>query len=60
MEKPETSYVQLRLFGRRKDEEKCNQIVNVNYKPKEFICLLDVINSVYDEGIANEPLCSVF
>ena len=29
-EKPETSYVQVRLFGRRKDEEKFNQIVYVN------------------------------
>ena len=30
VEKPETSYVQVRLFGRRKDEEKFNQIVYVN------------------------------
>ena len=32
VEKPETSYVQVRLFGGRKDEEKFNQIVYVNYK----------------------------
>ena len=32
VEKPETSYVQVRLYGRRKDEEKFNQIVYVNYK----------------------------
>ena len=31
VEKPETSYVQVRLFGRRKDEEKFNQIVYLNY-----------------------------
>ena len=38
VEKPETSYVQVRLFGRRrKDEEKFNQIVYVNYKLDEFI-----------------------
>ena len=30
VEKPETSYVQVRLFGRKKDEEKTNQIVYVN------------------------------
>ena len=30
-EKPENSYVQVRLFGRRKDEEKFNQLVYVNY-----------------------------
>ena len=59
VEKPETSYVQVRLFGRRKDEEKFNQIVYVNYKIDEFIYLLDVMNSVYDKVIANEPLCNV-
>ena len=46
VEKPEASYVQVRLFGRRKDEEKFNQIVYVNYKLDEVICLLDVMNSV--------------
>ena len=46
VEKPETSYVRVRLFGRRKDEEKFNQIVYVNYKLDEFIYLLDVMNCV--------------
>ena len=59
VEKPETSYVQVRLFGRRKDEEKFNHIVNMNYRLDEFIYLLDVMISVYDKVIANEPLCNV-
>ena len=59
VEKPETSYVQVRLFGRKKDEEKFNQTVYVTYKLDEFIYLLDVMNSVYDKVIANEPLCNV-
>ena len=59
VKKPETSYVQVRLFGRRKDEEKFNQIVYVNYKLVEVIFLLDVMNSVYDKVIANELLCNV-
>ena len=59
VEKPETSYVQVRLFGGRKDEEKFNQIVYVNYKLEEFIYLLDVINSGYNKHIANEPVCNV-
>ena len=59
VEKPETSYVQVRLFGRRKDEQNFNQIVYVNYKLDEFIYLLDVMISVYDKVIANEPLCNV-
>ena len=37
VEKPETSYVRVRLFGRRKDEEKFNQIVYVNYQLDEFL-----------------------
>ena len=59
VEKPETLYVQVQLFGRRKDEEKINQIVYVNYKLEEFIYLLDVIFSVYDKVKNNEPLCNV-
>ena len=59
VEKPKISYVQVRLFGRRTDEEKFNQIVYVNYKLHEFIYLLDVMNSVYDKVIANEPPCTV-
>ena len=59
VEKPQTPYVQVWLFGRRKDEENFNQIVYVNYKLDEFIFLLDVMNSVYDKVIANEPLCNV-
>ena len=59
VEKPESSYVQVRLFGRRKDEERFNQIVYVNCKLDEFIYLLDVMYSVYGKVIANEILCNV-
>ena len=59
VEKPETSFVQVRLSGRKKDEEKFNQIAYVNYKLDEFIYLLDVMNSVYDKVNAHEPLCNV-
>ena len=60
VEKPESSYaIQVQLSGRRKDEEKFNQIVYVNYKLDELIYLLVVMNSVYDKFIANEPLCNV-
>ena len=59
VEKPETSYVQARLFRRRKDEEKFNQIVYVKYKLYEFIYLLDVMISVFDKVIINEPHCFV-
>ena len=56
---PDTSYAQVRQFGRKKEEEKFQQIVNVNYKLDEFVYLLDVMNSVYDKVIANQPICNV-
>ena len=58
VEKPETSYVQLRLFGRRREDENFSQIVCVNYKLDQFIQLIDVMNSVYAEVFANEPVCN--
>ena len=59
VEKPETSYVQVLLFGRRKNEENFNQFVYVNNKLDDIIYLLDVRNSVYGKVIANETLCNV-
>ena len=56
---PETSYAQVRLFERKKEEEKIQQIVYVNYKLDELVYLLDVMNSVYDKVIANQPICKV-
>ena len=56
---PETSYAQVRLFGRKKQEEKFQQIVYVNCRLDEFIYLLHVMNSVYDKKIANQPICNV-
>ena len=56
---PETSYAQVRLFGWKKEEEKFQQIVYVNYRLDEFINLLDVMNSLYDKVIANQPICNV-
>ena len=56
---PETSYAQVRLFGRKKEQEIFQQIVYVNYKFDQFLYLLDVMNSVYDKIIANQPICNV-
>ena len=59
VDNPETSYAQVRLFGRKIEEEKFQQIVYVNYKFEEFIYLPDVMKSVYDKVIANKPFCNV-
>ena len=58
VDNPETSYAQVRLFGRKKEEEKFQQIVYVNNRLDKFIYLLDVMNSVYDKVNANQPICN--
>ena len=59
VDKPESSYVQVRLFARKKEDEKFQQVVYVNYKLRELIYLLDVINSEYCKVINNQPICNV-
>ena len=59
VDNPETSYAQVPLFGRKKEEEKFQQIVYVNYRLDDFIYLLDIKKSVYDKVIANQPICSI-
>ena len=59
VDKREGSYAQVRFFARKKEDEECQQLVYVNYKIEEFIYLLDVMNSVYDKVITNQPICKV-
>ena len=59
VDKRESSYAQVRLFARKKEAEKFQQVVYLNYKLEEFIYLLDVMNSVYDKVITNPPICNV-
>ena len=59
VDKPESYYAQVRFFARKKEDEKLQQVVYVNYKLEEFIYLLDVMNSVYDKVITNQPICNV-
>ena len=55
VDKPESSYAQVRLFARKKEDEKFQQVVYVNYKLEEFIYSLDVINSVSDKSLLINP-----
>ena len=59
VDNPETSYAQVRLFGRKKEEEKYHQGVYVNYKLEEFVYNFDFMNSVYNKVIANQPICKI-
>ena len=56
VDKPESSHAQVRLFARKKEDEKFQQVVYVKYRLEEFIYLLDVMNSVYDKVITNQPI----
>ena len=49
----------IRQFGRKKEEEKFQQIVYVNCKLDEFVYPLDLKNSVYERVIAIQPIYSV-
>ena len=59
VDKPESSYAQVQLFARKKEDEKFQQVVYVKYKLEEFIYLLDEMNSVYDKVITNQLICNV-
>ena len=59
VDKPQSSYAQFRFFARKKEDENFQQLIYVKYKLEEFIYLLDVMNSVYDNVIANKPICFV-
>ena len=59
VDKPESSYAQVRLFARKKEDEKFQQVVYVIYKFEEFIYLIDIMNSVYDKVIINQPIFKI-
>ena len=59
VDNPDTSYAQVRLFGRKNEEENFQQILYVNYRLDEFLYLPDVMNSVYDKVIAKQPICNI-
>ena len=59
VDKPGSSYAQVRLFATKKEDEKFQQVVYVKYKLEEFIYCFDVMNSVYDKVFTKQPSCNV-
>ena len=59
MDKPESTYVQLRLFTRNSELDKFQLLVFVNYKYDGFLFLLDVITSISDQVLSNQSLCNL-
>ena len=59
VDKPDSSYAQIRIFARKKEDEKFQQVVNVTYKHEEFIYLPDIMNSLNDKVNTNQSNCNV-
>ena len=59
VDKTESSYAQVQLFARKKEHGEFQQDVYVNHKLEDFTYLPDVMNSVYDKVITNQPLSNV-
>ena len=55
VEKPWSSYAQVRLIAKKKDE-KLKQIDFVIYKPKKINYLPDLMNFVYDEVVDSKHI----
>ena len=60
VDKTESSYAQVRLFARKKEDEKFQQVVCVKYKLEDLFFLLDVMKSVFDKVNTDQPFCDVF
>ena len=59
VDKPESSYAQVRILAGKMEDEKFQKIVYVKFKFGDFIYLLDIMNSVYDKIFTNQPICNV-
>ena len=59
VDKPDISYAKVRLYTRKSEYEKLQQVVHVKYILEELIYLLDVMSSVYDTVNTNQPICNV-
>ena len=57
---PESSHAAVRLFAKYIEEKKFQKTVYVKQNFAEYIIILHVMNSVNDEGIANQSNCNVF
>ena len=54
---PDTSYAQVRLFGRKTEEENIQQKMCMS--TIDFTKLFIFLTSVYDKVFANQPICNV-
>ena len=60
VEKPENSWAQVRFFAKKKEDEKFQHVVYVNYKPEDIIYLLDLMNSAFVSVFATKATSGVY
>ena len=59
IDKPENTYVQLRVFTRNGEHHKFQQLVFVSYEYDEFLYLLDFITYLSDQVLSNQSVCNI-
>ena len=59
MDKPESTYVQIRLFTRISEHDKFQQLLFVRYKYDEFLFLSDVYTSLSEQVLSNQSLGNI-
>ena len=59
VDKPESSYAQVRLFAMREEDTKFRQFGYVKYKLEQYIYPPNEKNSLYDKNSTNKPICNV-
>ena len=59
VDKPESFYAQVRIVARKMENEKFQQSFYVKFKLKRTIYLIEVMRSVIDKVITNQPICNV-
>ena len=59
VDKSESSNAQVELIARKREVEKFQQIVYVIFSVECFISVLEVMKSVNDKVIINQPICNV-
>ena len=50
VDKPESSYVQVQIFARKREDEKFQRLPYVIYELEQFIYLLHVMKAVFDKN----------
>ena len=59
VDKPESCHAQFRKFARKKEDERFQQTVVVEFEDEEVIYLLVRVRYLFDNVIGKKPICNV-